>query len=60
MPVYILEPTGEYRHITGVSGEIFQYLQFAARFGRIVFLRTAAIGQRIDSGAAIRTLARPN
>ena len=35
-------------------GEISQYTQFAAAFGRIVFGKSAANGQQIDSGAAIR------
>ena len=43
-----------------VSGEISQYAQFAAAFGRIVFGKSAANGQRIDSRAAIRTLDRVN
>ena len=55
VPVYIRERPGESRYITGISGEILKYAQFAAAFGRIVFGQTAATGRRIDSGAAIRT-----
>ena len=54
VPGYVLEPTGEYRHIAGILGEISQYAQFAAAFGRIVSGKSAATGRRIDSGAAIR------
>ena len=54
VPVYIRERPGESRYITGISGEILQYAQFAAAFGRIVSGKSAANGRRIDSGAAIR------
>ena len=40
--------------ILRVFGEIFQYTQFAALFGRIVILEAAANCQRIGSGAAIQ------
>ena len=46
---------GNSRDIPRIFGEIFQYAQFVARFGRIVFLLTSTTGQRMDSGAAIRT-----
>ena len=54
VPGNVLEPTGEYRHIAGILGEISQYAQFAAAFGRIGLGKSAATGRRIDSGAAIR------
>ena len=58
VPGNALESYGKPWEYPGVFREISQYSQLATRFGRIVLGKAAAIGQPIDSQAAIRTLSR--